>query len=203
MNVLVTGIQVFFFEDDIKTCLQCAFGGVNSTTAVWSGPGGTIAAPFGSVSNGVLEICNTEEFIAVAPVVLTCTQTTSHQIITQFRSELLFLQVPSMTVLLLIPLSLSVFTPPLIFPDIDTVDEGETLFLACVTTSNPLGGFMWYGPDGFINNEISFTIPNIARGDSGNYSCVIENDRSETLSTTRTITVQCKFHFFIIIIIQQ
>ena len=89
VNVLVTGIQGFLFEDDIKTCLQCAFDGVNSTTAVWSGPGGTIAAPFGSVSNGVLEICNTEEFIAVGPVVLTCTQTTSHQIIGHFRSEFL------------------------------------------------------------------------------------------------------------------
>ena len=90
VNVLVTGIQGFLFEDDIKTCLQCAFGGVNSTTAVWSGPVGTIAAPFGSVSNGVLEICNIEElFIALGPtVVLTCTQTTSHQIITNFRSEL-------------------------------------------------------------------------------------------------------------------
>ena len=92
----------------------------------------------------------------------------------------------------------------MISPDIPTIDEGETLMLTCQTISNPVGGFMWYGPDGsLINNEISFTIPNIARGDSGNYTCVIENDRSETLSTTRMITVQCKFHFFIIIIIEQ
>ena len=89
VNVLVTGIQGVLFEDDIKTCLQCAFGGVNSTIAVWSGPGGTIAAPFGSVSNGVLEICNIEEFIALGlSVVLTCTHTTSHHIIGNFRSEL-------------------------------------------------------------------------------------------------------------------
>ena len=103
VNVLVTGIQGFLFEDDVKTCLQCAFDGVNSTTAVWSRPAGSIVAPFGSVSNGVLEICNTEEFISLGPsVVLTCTQTSSHQIIGNFRSELFFFRryIPSITVLL-------------------------------------------------------------------------------------------------------
>ena len=81
----------------------------------------------------------------------------------------------------------------MISPDIATIDEGETLSLACETTSNPLGGFTWYGPDGLlINNEISFTIPNITRDASGPYTCVIEDDRNENLNSTQTITVQCK-----------
>ena len=97
----------------------------------------------------------------------------------------------------------NLFRPDLQPPNINstsvtTVDEGGDLTLSCDhLNSNPVTQFYWRTPNGSIINgtvNLALILPltNISRSSSGNYTCTVQDDRNNTVSSTVTIVVQCK-----------
>ena len=90
--------------------------------------------------------------------------------------------------------------PPTIdSPSGTTVNEGGNLTLSCNhLNSNPVEQFYWRTPNGSIitgtlNLALMFQFTDILRSSSGNYTCIVQDDRNNTASSTVTIVVQCKW----------
>ena len=83
--------------------------------------------------------------------------------------------------------------PPLITGP-RTVNESDDLTLTCDhSASLPVDRFYWVMPDGSVLMDVpDIVLTNIMRSSSGNYTCNIQDDRSNTVTSTVTITVQCK-----------
>ena len=83
--------------------------------------------------------------------------------------------------------------PPLITGP-RTVNESDDLTLTCDhSASVPVDRFYWVMPNGSVlMNRPSIVLTNIMRSSSGNYTCNVQDDRNNTVSSTVTITVQCK-----------
>ena len=83
--------------------------------------------------------------------------------------------------------------PPLITGP-RTVNESDDLTLTCDhSASLPVDRFYWVTPNGSVlMNRPSIVLTNIMRSSSGNYTCNVQDDRNNTVSSTVTITVQCK-----------
>ena len=89
--------------------------------------------------------------------------------------------------------------PPTInSPNVTTVIEGDNLTLTCNhLNSFPVEQFYWRTPTGSIitgtvNLALMLQFTDILRSSSGNYTCTVQDDRSNTASSTVTIVVQCK-----------
>ena len=98
----------------------------------------------------------------------------------------------------------TVFGPPTLNPSgIVDVTEGDNLTLSCQDPGNSnIETYQWFNDsDGTAATEASITPPlvysitNIQREASGNYSCVLtdEDIPSTTPTSTVTVNVQCKF----------
>ena len=80
-----------------------------------------------------------------------------------------------------------------------TVDEGGDLTLTCNhLNSFPVEQFYWRTPNGSIitgtvNLALMLQFTDILRSSSGNYTCIVQDDRNNTASSTVTIVVQCKW----------
>ena len=78
------------------------------------------------------------------------------------------------------------------------VTEGQTATLSCaVTDANPNTGITWRwiktdSPNTVLDTGANYTIPNIQRGRSGNYSCTASNTAGASKAVTIDIDVQCK-----------
>ena len=93
--------------------------------------------------------------------------------------------------------------PPTInSPSGTTVDEGGNLTLTCNhINSFPVTQFYWRTPNGSIitgtvNLALMLPFTDILRSSSGNYTCTVQDDRSNTASSTVTVVVQCKLVWF-------
>ena len=81
---------------------------------------------------------------------------------------------------------------------VTTVDEGGDLTLTCNhLNSFPVTQFYWRTANGSIINgtvnvALMLQFTDILRSSSGNYTCTVQDDRSNTASSTITIIVQCK-----------
>ena len=81
---------------------------------------------------------------------------------------------------------------------VTTVNEGDDLTLSCNhLNSNPVTQFYWRTPNGSIisgtvNLVLMLQFTDILRSSSGNYTCIVQDDRNNTASSTVTIIVQCK-----------
>ena len=89
--------------------------------------------------------------------------------------------------------------PPTIgSPSVTTVDEGDNLTLTCDhLNSFPVEQLYWRTANesiitGTVNLALMFQFTDILRSSSGNYTCTVQDDRSNTASSTVTIVVQCK-----------
>ena len=87
----------------------------------------------------------------------------------------------------------TVLVPPLITGP-RTVNESDDLTLRCdPSASLPVDRFYWVMPNrSVLMNVASIVLTNIMRSSSGNYTCNVQDDRNNTVSSTVTITVQCK-----------
>ena len=96
----------------------------------------------------------------------------------------------------------TVFVPPILNPSgIVDVTEGDNLTLSCQDPGNTnVEGYQWFNDtdgmdvtDETITPPLNYTITNIQREASGNYSCVLTDDNIDYQPTsTVTINVQCK-----------
>ena len=97
----------------------------------------------------------------------------------------------------------TVFVPPILNPSgIVDVTEGDNLTLSCQDPGNTnVEGYQWFNDtdgmdvtDETITPPLSYTITNIQREASGNYSCVLTDDNIDNYQPTSTvaINVQCK-----------
>ena len=90
-----------------------------------------------------------------------------------------------------------VFRPPVITGN-TTLNEGDTLYLDCVTShSNPRYGVSvkWFSPEGVVvSNERTLEIMNIQESAAGTYTCVVIRivTGATINSTAVNVTVQCK-----------
>ena len=89
--------------------------------------------------------------------------------------------------------------PPIInSTNVTAVNEGDDLTLSCNhLNSFPVTQFYWRTPNGSIitgtvNLALMLQFTDIFRSSSGNYTCTAQDDRSNTVSSTVTIIVQCK-----------
>ena len=75
-----------------------------------------------------------------------------------------------------------------------TVNESDDLTLTCDhSASLPVDRFYWVMPNGSVLMDVpDIVLTNIMRSSSGNYSCNVQDDRNNTVTSTATITVQCK-----------
>ena len=87
----------------------------------------------------------------------------------------------------------TVLVPPIITGP-KTVNESDDLTLTCDhSASLPVDRFYWVMPNrSVLMNVASIVLTNISRSSSGNYTCNIQDDRNNTVSSTVTIVVQCK-----------
>ena len=87
-----------------------------------------------------------------------------------------------------------VFRPPVITGN-TTLNEGDTLYLDCVTSNHHLGiTLRWFSPEGVVvSNERTLEIMNIQRSAAGIYTCVATHPLSGgTTNSAVNVTVQCK-----------
>ena len=98
----------------------------------------------------------------------------------------------------------TVFGPPTLNPSgIVDVTEGDNLTLSCEDPgNNNVERFQWFNDNSgmavtsdTITPPAVYTITNIQREASGNYSCVLNFDDipNTTPTSTVTVNVQCKF----------
>ena len=79
-----------------------------------------------------------------------------------------------------------------------TTVGGYNLTLTCNhLNSFPVEQFYWRTANGSIINgtvnlELVLPFTDILRSSSGNYTCTVQDDRSNTASSTVTLIVQCK-----------
>ena len=87
-----------------------------------------------------------------------------------------------------------VFRPPVITGN-TTLNEGDSLYLDCVTSNHRLGiTLKWFSPEGVVvSNERTLEIMNIHRSATGIYTCVATHPLSgATTNSAVNVTVQCK-----------
>ena len=83
-------------------------------------------------------------------------------------------------------------------PSVTTVNERDNLTFTCNhLNSVPVTQFYWRTPTGSIitgtvNLPLMLRFTDILRSSSGNYTCTVQDDRSNTASSTVIVVVQCK-----------
>ena len=85
------------------------------------------------------------------------------------------------------------------------VTEGNNATLRCIASGNPVPSTGWIRKS--IREVVSYNdmliLPNIKRNESGSYECLTWNGIGNNSTASCTIDVQCKLHYFIIIIINK
>ena len=103
-------------------------------------------------------------------------------------------------------LSAAGLVPPRIVctPNGTTVNEGDSFHLTCDhSESDPVARVYWLLNGSMVTEQgsqlqvlttdaLQFT--NISRNYSGEYNCTIQDDRNDTVSSIKSIIVQCKSH---------
>ena len=101
-------------------------------------------------------------------------------------------------------LSSGLVPPRIVASDGTTVNEGDSFRLTCDHSgSDPVTRVYWLLNGSVVTEQASqLQVPttdtlqfiNISRNYSGEYNCTIQDDRNDTVSSIKSIIVQCKSH---------